>query len=344
MMIIEQLIRNSLFLLLSGCWVAIAGWPCQMTFGQQLEVELKSPSINCFEKTIRIRDVADIRTRNAQLRKLVADLDLDSFTDKQAQIEISDRLIHYRLLVAGLDQSQFRIIGEPRSIARFSEPINASQIIEHAIQRKLAAQFQLPPDSLEVSVNRQIESVLQRTELDLTTLIVEPDFPAELPIGNRSIEIVLSDKTGNSLATNVSAKIAVYRDLVIAKQNISRGELLSEDKIERVRRPVDTQKVRFASFEQAVGHTAQSDIQQFALLKTQFISAVNPSAQNSSYLVKRNDRLNIVINRGRLSITLKDARAMENGRVGDYIEFINPKSGNRVRARIADAGHAVIEL
>ncbi len=328
---IEHKIRNSFFILLSGCWVAIAGWPCQTAYGQQLEIELKSPSVNCFDDTIHINDVAEIRTSDSRLRKQVGKLDLDSFTDKQKQVEISDRLIHYRLLVAGLNPSQFRIVGGPRTIASFSEPINASQAIEHAIQRKLAAQFQLPPDSLEVSVNHEIESALQRTELDLTTLIVEPDFPAELPIGNRNIEVVLSDKTGNSLATKVSAKIAVYRDLVIAKQNISRGELLSEDKIERVRRPVDTQQVRFASFEQAVGHTAQSDIQQFALLKTQFISSSNPSGQNPSYLVKRNDRLNIVINRGRISITLKDARAMENGRVGDYIEFINPKSGNRVR-------------
>jgi flagella basal body P-ring formation protein FlgA len=325
-------------------WMMIGGWQTSAACAQQIEIELKAPTVACFDNTIRIKDIAEIRSRDPQLRRYVAELDLEQFTEFQTQIEISERLVHYRLLVAGIKPSQFTISGQPLTMARFSEPINTSRTVERAIQNELATQFGLPRTSLEITVNRQIESVIQGAGLDPASLMVQPSFPAELPIGNRSVEIVLSDGAGNSLATSVSAKIAVYRDLVIAKRNISRGELLSEDKIERVRRPVDSSQVRFASFEQAVGKTARTDIQQFALLKTQFVSTAKQTDSASQPVIKRNDRLNVIIKRGPMSVTLKGALATENGKPGDYIDLINPKSKERVRARIIDAGTAVIEF
>jgi flagella basal body P-ring formation protein FlgA len=60
--------------------------------------------------------------------------------------------------------------------------------------------------------------------------------------------------------------------------------------------------------------------------------------------VKRNAIVNISIRRGPLVITLKDARALENGRAGDYINFVNPKSKETIRARILDATTATIEM
>lgn len=323
-------------------WMLVGDWLASAAFSQQIEIELKGPTVACFDDTIHIKDIAEIRSRDAQLKRQVGELDLEEFTEFKSEIEISARLIHFRLLVAGIKQSQFAIDGPPATMAHLSKSIDPTQTIERAIHAELAAQFGIPPSSLEVTVNPQIESVLKRAGLDSGSLSIQPIFRAELPIGNRNVEAVLTDGTGKSFTTNVSAKIAVYRDLVIAKQNISRGELLSEDKIEKVRRPVDNSQVRFASFEQAVGKTARSDIQQFALLKTQSVSnaKLNTSSQP---MVRRKDRLNVVIRKGPISLTLTGAVAEENGNPGDYIDLTNPKSKERIRARIVNAGTAVIE-
>ena len=120
--------------------VAIIGWPCQQAFGATTRNRAEVAQLStCFDETIHIKDVADIRTGKLP----AADgrwriwIWINS-RHKQTQVEISDRLIQYRLLVAGIDQSQFESSADlPLTIARFSEPINTSQTIEQAIQLQL---------------------------------------------------------------------------------------------------------------------------------------------------------------------------------------------------------------
>ena len=322
-------------------WLVMAVGPITFAQARQIvEIHLHAPTVFCFENTIHIKDIAEIKNGTLQLREKLGNLDLDEFTAKGTPVEISGRLIHYRILVAGFDESKFKVTGNRITVALFSRPIDATLWVQQALTEQLSSQFQLSPSSLEVTVNRQLDTTIEQAGLDPATLSVIPQFSTELPVGNKNIEVILSDSSGKSLKTNLSVKIAVYRDLIMAKQNISRGDVLSADKIERVRRPVDSQQVRFASYDQAIGKQAQSDIQQFSLVKAQFIRTVNNESQ---YLVKRNSRLNIEIKRGALSVTLKDARADQNGKIGDYIFFTNPKSNKKVRARIVNASTAVIE-
>ena len=107
------------------------------------------------------------------------------------------------------------------------------------------------------------------------------------------------------------------------------------------RRPIDDLQVGFASYEQAIGKTAQNDIQQFSLVKPQFVAETEPIEEK--IIVKRNALMTILVRQAGLTVELHNARANDNGRVGDTIGLINPKSKVLVYAKIVNATTAIIE-
>ncbi len=322
--------------------IVLCGWLAPCADAQQVvDVHLHGPFVSCFKETIAVKDVAEITGGTSSLRQQVGDLDLDEFTDLQRPLLINSRTIRYRIILAGIDESQFRLSGSAKTHARFSETIDVDERIRQALIEQLAQQFQLPEDSFELTILSSLGLVTSNAKLDPGTLTVVPKFRAEMPVGRQTVDVRLSDATGRSLTVKVSVKISVFRDLVMAKQNISRGETLTEENITRVRRPVESHQVRFASYEQSLGKEAQSSIQQFSLLKAQYVRNAQPK---STYVVQRNDRLNIHIQRGAMRVTLKNARAMEKGKIGDFIQFVNPKSNKPVFARIVNGSIAVVEM
>jgi flagella basal body P-ring formation protein FlgA len=323
--------------------VAIAiGLSASVTISaQQVEVRLRTPVVSCSHKTIRVQDVAVLSGGNSFIRQKLSGLDLDEFTADRPSIEIQSSVVRYRILMAGIDAREFVVAGH-ETMVRFEAPIDGDRLVEQLLTEQLIQTFHVPDESVELQLLTTVAETLQSTGFDLGTLQVTAQFPLELPLGTRNFEVSISDDTGHFQQINVSLKIAVYRDLVMAKQNISRGEILDREKIERVRRPIDNPQVAFASYEQTVGKQAQHDIQQFSLVKAQFVRESNPGV--AAFDVTRNSVVNIVIQRGPLSITLKSARANENGRIGDYLNFTNPKSGETVRAKLVDRTTAMIEM
>lgn len=313
-------------------------------FGQQVEIRLRGPEVTVYEQTVRIGDVADLSNGNPSIRQQLSALDLHEFDQRRQPFEITRRLIRFRAMMAGIPESDWSITGPDSSNIRFSNPVNATKLFEKSFSEKLSEQFQIPVDSLDLQFLTPIEPMVQRLGLDPHSMIVSPQFPPELPLGTRSIEFFLTDHRQRTYSETVSVKIAVYRELVMAKENISRGEVIEESKLEVVRRPVDSRQVRFASFEQTVGKRATNDIQQFSLVKSQFVRESNSGSSRQQFDVKRSQSLSVIIRRGSLVITLQDARALENGKIGDYIDLLNPKSKERIRAKIVDTKTALIEL
>lgn len=308
---------------------------------QHVQVTVRRPIVACTHRTIRVSDVAELTGGNPLVRQQLAALDLDEFTADRTTISVAADLIRYRAVLAGIEQKQFQILGNETKV-QFSAPIDADKVIEQQLVQQLTETFQIPADAIELQLTTSLNETLQNAGLDLSTLTVSARFPAELPLGTRTIELQLTDGNGRIRQSSAALKIAVYRDLVMVKQNVSRGELLVEEKIERVRRPIDNSQIAFASFDQTVGKQASHDIQQFSLVKAQYVRDADRSV--TPFDVTRNSVMTIVVQRGALSVTLKDARANDNGRIGDYLNFINPKSGETIRAKVIDGHTAVIEM
>ncbi len=320
----------------------VSAWLPSRSWAQPVDIQLRSPHVTIAGTTIRIADIADLRGGSATVRRAIADLDLDEFTATEFAIDITSERVRYRILLAGIDDRQFSVRPGDRLVARHVAPLNASRAVELGICRQLSEVFAISEDSIDVQLLVPLDAAVQGCGLDVATLRVAAQLPAELPIGQRNIELTLSDASGHTHTLNAAVRFAVYRDLVMVKGNVSRGELLDESKIERVRRPIDNPQVRFASYDQVVGSVAQSDLQQFSLVKSHAIKSADTAVEQVE--IRRNMLMNIIVRQGGLSVTLKNARARQNGRVGDTIEFINPTTQRIIRAKIIDSMTALIEM
>jgi flagella basal body P-ring formation protein FlgA len=119
----------------------------------------------------------------------------------------------------------------------------------------------------------------------------------------------------------------------MAKSNISRGQVLTAELLENVRRPVDNRQIQYASFEQSVGRTATQNIQPYSLIQAPFLQETD---ETSPVAVKRNDLVTAIINSGTIRVQLRNAIVLENGHVGDVIQIKNPQSNRVLKGRILD--------
>jgi flagella basal body P-ring formation protein FlgA len=307
----------------------------------KLTIKLRGPVVSCSESTIRIKDVADVSGGSALLRHSVSKLDLDEFSTRQQPVQILPQTISYRVLLAGIGRERFAVTGAAKAYVQFAEPVDLTNQFADELKRQLSRQFGLNPESIDMAISTDVNALIEKAGLDPNTISVQAQFGTEIPIGNRSFRVRLADAAGRSSTANIPTRVALYRELVMAKQNISAGEMLTSENCSRVRRPVESNRVRFASFDQVIGNQASAPIQQYSLVQSQAVQPVKPT---SKYVVQPNSLVNIHIRRGGLNVTLKNARARRRGQIGETIEFINPKSRKSVFAKVVDASTAVIEM
>lgn len=311
-----------------------------------VHVKLHNREVRCIEDIVRVKDVADIQTRDTRLAREIETLDLDSFNDyprvegAHPSIGVTKSQVRFRLILAGLKADQIKISGPDRLTVMRIETAGLSHVVVQRLQQQLTEQYLMSVSDFKVTVDRRF-SKLENAGFDFATLTLSPTFETELPLGNQQIAALVEDGSGKLAEVKIPVSIALIRDLVVAKHNISKGETLSMENVESVRRPVVSRNVRFASFEQVLGKQAQSDVQQYDLIKT---NAVRTASNRSAFAVKKNALVSIVVRRGALTVVLKEAKAMDNGNPGDQIRFVNQKTREQIFARIIDSTTAEVRF
>ena len=309
-------------------------------FGQPtVTVHLRTTQVNAFSDLIRIGDVAEVRGGDARLREQIAHLDLDEF-GAAPQVEVTRSQIEYRMRLARIPPMRFQVTGVPRLTVVRRRSIDERQRVEAWIRQQIVDDFRLRPEDVLLQVTERDKQLLSRLGLDPLTARGRAIFPAEFPLGNLVLDIRVEDADGRSEILKLPVSIALMRDLVMTRTNISRGEVITADRVERVRRPVQSRSVQFASYEQVVGHVAQQPLQQFSLVPG---TAIDNKVRTSPIVVHRRDRVRVTIHSHGLKVVLLKAEALENGRVGDFIEVMNSKTRKKFTAKIVEAGHVEVE-
>ena len=306
----------------------------------QVEIQLHRGEVRCFEPTIKLSHIATVTSGNARLKKAIESLDIDTFTKDQNSIEISKQQIQIRLAISGHARSDFTLNGPDNLIAVSVNPENLRSLVKDSIEEQLAAHFLVPQQDINVSLNPKF-SDKSLAAYDFSEMRIDQNFPADIPLGRHSVSVMAKDASGRTATVKIPVSIAVIRDLVVAKQNISKGQMLGPDNIESVRRPVTSRRVRFASYDQVVGSLVQNDIQQYELIKS---NLVRTASTQSPVAVKRNSFVSIISRRGALTVVLKQAKALQSGSVGDVITVTNPKTNERIPATVIDASTVEIRF
>ncbi len=319
-----------------------------------LAVSLLVPSMAIAEETVRINlaqaevattndvvtigDVAQIEGSIARATSNPATLDLDQFDGTDSTVVVTQEQIRIRLALAGIDLASVTLSGVDQVEVKKIEAVDVSSAVEAALRDRLADRYQIEPSDLVVKLDARSASFEKQVVVPSSLQIVEA-LPAELPLGRKSIAVQLMDADHQAFEARLNARISIVRNLVIARRPIRKGEMMSEENIESVRRPVDNRRVRFASFEQVVGKQSRVNVNQYDLIKS---TVVRDVATKLETMIKKNTLVNVIVRRGSLEVVLKGARAIDAGNPGDQIALVNPHTREQIVARIIDSATAEV--
>ncbi|HMO13177.1 MAG TPA: flagellar basal body P-ring formation chaperone FlgA [Pirellulaceae bacterium] len=292
-------------------------------------------------QTIRVKDVAEMRGSDQRTRQKISDLDLHEFLPGQVNEKLTAAQVNYRVLLAGYTSEDFRFSVDSAEYVSLIDARHYQLQIEHEIKEQCATIYGIASTAIELHLVTSPIELLGRTNLDASTLMLDAKLPLELPIGQKKLTIEASDDYGNKQTLVATFKIAVYRDLAIVRATVPAGHMIDETMVERSRRIVDTPHIEFANYEHVVGSQAQTDLSPNSLVPTRSINRrVNPA--KLPVVIRRNSNINVIMQQGALVVTLKNARAMQDGRVGETIDVLNPKTKKTIRATVVDATTAKI--
>lgn len=320
-----------------ACLLSVVGFVSQLAAQSPLRIRMLDSEIQCVEPTVRLGHVARVKLTDPSHRKNLERVDLDVFQDGQLQLEITQAQIAIRLVLAGYDPESFAFSGPDQVRVERLDVSQSEGSIEVRLQQQLAEHYGVPVGDLQLALSASAKKVAANVIPD--SLELEFNLPTQLPLGRRNLPVRATILNGQYVSLNLSVSLAIVRDLVIAKQNITRGEMMTADKIEAVRRPVSSGNVQYASFDQVLGKPSQFNLQQYDLVKA---GSVRPNAIRRDATIQKNALVNVIVRRGALSVVLKAARAVDAGDVGQPIELINPETRERIVATVIDEATAEV--
>ncbi|MEZ6095532.1 MAG: flagellar basal body P-ring formation chaperone FlgA [Pirellulaceae bacterium] len=308
----------------------------------RVEVSLSESSMAVATDNFSIGDVASISGGNPLTRVNIAKLDLGSL-DGLPSLTIDRNSLYYRIRLAGISDEQFFLSGpDTASIVRF-QPDDVFKRLEQKLHAELCRRFPISESDLVVEIpvesRRQLEAKLKNFvgdfELDL-------DATPSLPLGNAYLRWKM--RAADTTATSFSSIVHVARmqRVLVTKQPVQRGDLISAEMVEESVIRVDRSGVFPASAEELIGKRAARNINAFTTIEAQAVSNSLPQ-QNSQPTVRANSILELILVRGSLKIRHKGVKTLQAGNPGDWIEAENIQTKARIRCKILDGSTAIIE-
>lgn len=139
----------------------------------------------------------------------------------------------------------------------------------------------------------------------------------QLRPGDNSIEVTCDVRASWSLMLN--ADIQVFRDVVVLRDHISRGDLITTSSLALHKRNIaDLQRGYFTSFEQAINNVSKRSLKAG--------TALNPRMIDLPIIIQRGQAVTLKVDRAGFSVDMKGF-ALKKGRKGDKIKVKNKSSG-----------------
>lgn len=217
-------------------------------------------------------------------------------------------------------------------VARQTTEPAADKTLESAISRELSAQFGVPASEIDVQLSPTFKR--QNEGLDYTTLQLETSLDVELPLGRRTLTTVIDGVQGQPIVLRVPVTIAILRNVVIAQTNIARGQKIQRSDVEVVRRPVSSRSAKIATLDQVIGMVAQSNLSPYELIRSESVRTVNSADETA---IKRNAAVSVIAKRGALTVKLNEAKALQDGAVGERIAVLNLATQQRLFGTVVDS-------
>jgi len=141
----------------------------------------------------------------------------------------------------------------------------------------------------------------------------------QLVLGRNSVQVRCANRSSWSLMLN--ADIEVWRDVVVLRDHISRGEAVESSRLALQQRDIGKlQRGYYTSFKQVIGNVSKRSLKAG--------TAISPSMISLPIIVQRGQAITLRVERPGFAVDMKGL-ALKKGRQGDTIKVKN-SSSNRV--------------
>ena len=294
---------------------------------EMIRVAMRSSRLSVSQPEISVGDVCKIQGSSSQLRQQISELDLDVASVGQP-IVVSKQQIDVRIALAGFASHAIRVSGPDSVEINFVPDENLQHRLERNIKSELSSQFGIPSEDIRIRLldSNSIASV--REAIDTTNFKTMVFFPSQLPLGEKSIQVEMTDTVGNRLIQKFKAQIVVLRDVFVTTGTVAKGSIISQKHVQKIKRPLIGNTVDLAGAE-CLGCTASRDIPPHEVLTNRYLkkrAVAKPAG------VKRNDLVDIILTQGPLTVRVKNAKVMTNGAVGQTVRVLNTNSNSQINA------------
>lgn len=336
-------------------WVALASG---FAFAEAVVVELR-PDVTVNAPLVLVRDIATLHRGTPAQREAIGSLDLVLLNTETPETHISQRLIEVRLLVAGMQPEEAIFIGAEsvhvisrdvvqaaaasESPAAEANPVATSQITDQLIEHELeeaCGQFLAGGiESVEVHLSQPVASTaLRGLEQDEITFQIVTGQNIAPGANSATIQFW----RGGELVKAISVRfdLIVNCNVVLLNRFVPRGTAVTADMLSEQVRPVSEAGL-LASTQDVVGTETLRDLQAGTVLKGNMLRVARQT--QAPVAIRARDLVYVTYNQGGLSLSMADAVAMQEGRVGDMIRIMNPTSRNVFAAVVVGPGHVEVQ-
>lgn len=269
---------------------------------------------------VRLSDLAALDGTGVDL----AEVEICPAPEAGASRRISGQSVLTKLQEAGLGEGIAYTIPATVSITRAHQVLDETTL-RPAIEAQLGERL-APGDRVDdVDVQRQVR-------IPLGAYDVEVDPPSALATGGgfRRTDVRIVQDGVVTANVPVRVKIATFGNVVVARQPIARGTILSEDDLRIEERRLDELPTTvLTDLESAIGREARVALAAGKPLTVQGLA--------NAVLVKRGDAVRVLVEKGGMRLSIA-GEAMDTGGAGERVRVVNASSKRELVGRVVDHG------
>ncbi|WP_437187500.1 flagellar basal body P-ring formation chaperone FlgA [Planctomicrobium sp. SH668] len=315
----------------------------QGTSPEQPRAEIRlNPKITlAASEQVKLGDIATIVDRNPIRRAKLASLDLIAF-DATKDVTIERSFIDIRIMLAGFESEQIQILG-PEKILLQTPPatVMTDLVVEQAALESISQQYSIPVEEIRVRLVSPFMTTALPPGMELRHPRLEVMPTNQIPLGRVQLTIRILENDRVIAARMGSFEIARRQQVVVAASSLERLSIVKAEHLREEMRFVDTPTDRL-TVDQLIGRQVLIPFRPDDALTLRHVG--QPVAQEGPILIQARDAVRLIARKGRLTVTVPVAEAMQPGREGQLIRVRNIQSNQIVTGVVAGKGEVHVVL
>ncbi len=333
---LNRIAVSLVLLMLSGFNAPIAA----QENASRIAVRIK-PSAVISGSQVRLGDVADVIDTNPVRRARLQDLDLAVFqSDKPMSLDRD--LIGIRVQLAGYERDSIVFTGESQVQLTAPTPINLTDLaVERAAFDELTHQFSVPPEDLNVKLTSPFLNSLPQDVTNLSSPRIEVMRVSQLPLGRTQITVRIMDGDRLVASRLASFEVSLRQTVVVATMSLDRNSQISNSNVQEEVRFIDKPIDRLTA-QQLVGRRVVSPLKPGDVVTLRHVGDL--IVEEQPVLIMARDPVRLIAKKGKLTVTIPVAEALQSGRKGQLIRVRNVQSNQIVTGQVIGRGEVLVHL